>query len=173
VWRFEVLTIVKISTRVFVCDAVRSCRWSPAFRRSVPPLSSGLKWVRMGICFYRTTTAAQPMPSQKTTVGTSQELYKHTSWITIDSRANKPINSAERILQKLIVVCLARKCLTLYGTRRLITVFTRVRHRSLYWAKLFQLTHTHNHARARAHVLSLSYPDYLRYILQYHPLICT
>jgi len=41
------------------------------------------------------------------------------------------------LLQKLAVAQLVTKCPAFNGTRRFITVFTKARHWSLYWARCF------------------------------------
>jgi hypothetical protein len=47
------------------------------------------------------------------------------------------------VLENLIVTDLVKKLPTFYGNRRFITVFTRARHWSLFWARLIHSTPSH------------------------------
>jgi len=62
------------------------------------------------------------------------------------------------LLQKLTVIHLVKKFPVFYGNRSVITVFTRIRHWNLSWARLIQSTTSHFTS--------------LRFIL-YYPPICT
>jgi hypothetical protein len=48
------------------------------------------------------------------------------------------------LLQKQTIAQLVKKIPVIYGTRRFITAFTRTRHWSLSWARLFQPTPSHS-----------------------------